>query len=67
MVVNRRRERNTFFWSLRNSGDEFQFLLHGLLVDGTDHWAWSYGEQSFFMLNDATWPNVNSGPVFYCE
>lgn len=59
--------RNSFLWSLGNSGKEYQWSVHALLSHENQHLAWSYGEQAFFVLNNDTWPNVSSGTPHQCS
>lgn len=55
--------RNSFTWSIANTGNEFQFDLHAMASLGEDRFAWSYTEMDWFLLPDTVWPNVRSGPT----
>lgn len=58
--------RNSLLWSMGNSGSEFQFEIHALLLSEGQRFAWSYSEQRFFPMKETIWRNVSSGPIFEC-
>ncbi|MEX3016655.1 hypothetical protein [Gymnodinialimonas hymeniacidonis] len=53
--------RHPFWWSIHNTGYDFQFQLHGLATRGEDQFAWSYSEMDWYPLPDTIWPNITSG------
>lgn len=52
--------RNSFVWSIPNSGNEYQFNLHAMGQHGEDYVAWSYSEMDWYLLPDTIWNNVQS-------
>lgn len=53
--------RNSFLWSISNTGNEFLFGLHAMAQRGDDRFAWSYSTMDWYLLPDTIWPNVHSG------
>lgn len=53
--------RNSFLWSVANTGFEFQSEIHAMARRGEDYFGWSYSEMDWYALPDTVWINISSG------
>jgi hypothetical protein len=57
--------RNSFFWSLVNAPEEFQFDIHAVATVGEESYGWSYREMGWYLIPREAWGDV-AADIFDC-